>query len=109
MAKVLLAARSIDPSITSALNLRHDSKMQRVLNQLKVEHVVNAPRRKDRQVSDESIVESMKLNLQKLGRVTPCIVDTGGYGIEPILYLFDRSAEGAVKLALKLANEYVLR
>jgi predicted fused transcriptional regulator/phosphomethylpyrimidine kinase/predicted transcriptional regulator len=105
VANILLAVMSHDRSVRAAINLRYDLKMGRVLSTIGLRSLNLDESRAHR--TDAKMLGDLR---GKLGRSTTpveALVDPGGPGIEPGLYLFAGDAEEVVQLALRVARAYV--
>jgi XRE family transcriptional regulator, thiamine biosynthesis regulator len=100
LSRVLLLARKVMPDVRACINLRYDPKVGRILKRLRL---------RTAQIGDyvspagDPTVEALKKLSQ--GR-TPfdALVDTGGNGVEPNLYLFATGAREAAILALRISD-----
>ena len=107
LASVLLSVKEVMPSVRACINLRYDSRMDRVLRKLRLKaievggYAVSG--------AEDPAVEAL---VRRLGPVRPpfdAVVDTGGNGIEPSLYLFGKSAREVALLALQASRLYSVR
>ncbi|MCL4435117.1 MAG: hypothetical protein M1503_08040 [Thaumarchaeota archaeon] len=107
MARMLLTAMHSNSEIQAALNIRHDHKMDNVLQDLRL-NVVRIVR-EDHQASLEGdiVVSAFKAKLNtSSAEPAQIIVDEGGEGLEPNTYIFGRDATEAAQLALEIAKRY---
>jgi predicted fused transcriptional regulator/phosphomethylpyrimidine kinase len=103
LAKVLLEARTRMKQYRAVMNLRYDDKMGMELRKLKMRTLSmggNYPK-----VADP-VVEALTRQMKESGGPFDAIVDSGGSGIEPSLYLFAADPVEVARLALKLARLY---
>jgi len=104
VAAVLLAAKSRDGSISAAMNLRYDSKMARVLRRLRLSTLNLEESLGPR--TDEEMLAQLLRRFREETEAVEAVVDAGGSGIEPSLYLFAADAVSLAQLALRIAREY---
>ncbi len=104
IARILLLAIARQPEKRAALNLRYDVKMQRVLKRLGL----RALRLDEYQQTgaDDPTAAALAERLRSGSPVFDTVVDPGGKGLEPSLYLFGRSAAEVAGLALSIARLY---
>lgn len=103
MARVLLAARRKNRDVKSAINLKHDKKMISILKKLGVRFMFT---QMSKPSGDDPILDSILILLHRTARTPDCIVERGGPGIEPILYLFGKSPEDLIERTLQIASRY---
>jgi hypothetical protein len=103
VAKVLLAAMAHDPAVRAAMNLRYDRRMQRALRRMKLKPVML-----DEQgvKSESEMIASLRGALRDEAASVTAVVDPGGPGLEPGLYLFAQDAVGVARLSMALARAY---
>jgi XRE family transcriptional regulator, thiamine biosynthesis regulator len=104
LARVLLISRKKQAGIRACINLRYDSKMQRAVRYLRLKTIriggyTASPNR-------DSTLDSLKARLSESTGDFDAVIDTGGTGVEPNLYLFAEGPRQAADLALKLARIY---
>lgn len=106
LAKMLLVAMSFDPFLRSAVNIKYNESIHRALEQLKLkvgwfdrESVVLEMRR-----DESALVASIGQIADKSGGMPNAVIDLGGYGIEPVSYLFGESALELAKLVIEIAE-----
>ena len=104
MAKILLLARSRQPGFRACLNLRYDAKMGFVLRKsgLKTLSVAGSPR----PGVDDPTVRALERKLRATSTPFDAVVEEGGGGIEPNVYVFAEGAKEAAELAVRLARGY---
>jgi predicted fused transcriptional regulator/phosphomethylpyrimidine kinase/predicted transcriptional regulator len=104
MAKVLLLARSRLPELRACVNLRYDARMAEKMRSAGLRTLAiggySYPDAEDPTV--EALSKKMKSSPDRFD----VIVDEGGSGIEPNVYLFARGARDVASLALRLARAY---
>ena len=104
MARVLLLARAVRPEFRACINLRYDDKVASVLKRLGL-RVLSVGGR-SRASTEDPTVEALRRRLERSPDRFDAVVDEGGSGIEPNLYLFASGAREVASLALKLAASY---
>lgn len=104
MAKVLLLARSGRPELRACINLRYDSVMAEEMKRAGLRTLSIG--RHSYPASEDSTVEALSRKLKSSRVRFDAIVDEGGSGIEPNVYLFAEGAREAAALALRLAVAY---
>jgi len=96
-ASILLQVSSVNPSIRAGAVIRYDREFIRKLEGMKLRIVETGPHRDNR----EFTVSIRKVIRRSRGRVD-AIIDHGGYGLEPVIYVFSRDIDELVELLLKL-------
>lgn len=104
MAKVLLLARSRHPEVRACINIRYDARMAEEMRKVGVKTLSVGGYSRLR--SDDPTVDAMAAKLRSRTVSFDAIVDQGGSGIEPNVYLFAEGARAAASLALRLARGY---
>jgi XRE family transcriptional regulator, thiamine biosynthesis regulator len=103
MSKVLLLVMSHHPELRACINLRYDHRMERTLTRLGVAHSGFAGSSQPR-AEDPTVAALEKSGV--LGGKFAALVEQGGGGIEPNVYIFGRSAKEAADLAVKVARAF---
>ncbi|MCX8188881.1 MAG: hypothetical protein N3F64_04150 [Nitrososphaeria archaeon] len=106
LTKLLLEVKKIDPSVNVVINIKYDKKLARIVSELKIsftktEHEIV--------YNEDDIINCIRRAILKSGTIPQVVFDEGGFGLEPITYVFGRSIEEAVALVLNLAKMYVLK
>lgn len=104
MARVLLLMMSRRQGTRAALNLRYDAKMRRVIRKLGLRALEIGEYQPS--VSEDRMVTELASKLANARPGFDAVVDPGGKGVEPNLYLFARSATEVASLAVKIAKLY---
>lgn len=94
-ANVLLKVMSRFPNIRSAIAIKYDEKCIEKLSSSGLNVVKTGPHK-----SIEEFFISLEKIVSELGGEPDAIADSGGLGIEPVIYVFSSSAIKAVKKAL---------
>jgi len=104
MAHVLLLVKARSPDFRACVNLKYDRKMAQLLQKegLKAVSLANYPQGG---VADPTVA-ALERKLQTTRGRFDAVVDEGGGGIEPNLYLFSTGAREVARLALRLAWAY---
>ncbi|MDK2782985.1 MAG: family transcriptional regulator, thiamine biosynthesis regulator [Thermococcaceae archaeon] len=97
MAEVLIGLSEIFPEIRSVLNIRYDEKISDALR--KAGFKVGTVEKSER--SEEETVKLILDEFKKKG-VLDAIIDKGGFGIEPCVYIFGKSPIEVVEKVKKL-------
>ncbi|MEM0384725.1 MAG: thiamine-phosphate synthase family protein [Candidatus Caldarchaeum sp.] len=103
LASVLLRAREVDPSIRSAINIKHSPEVEEALKSLGVQAVSVGPRA--RPLTEQDILDDVKRCLE--GGECRAVLHGGGVGYEPITYIFGKTPEEVVEIVLKLVGRVV--
>jgi predicted fused transcriptional regulator/phosphomethylpyrimidine kinase len=106
LAAILLEVERKRPSLRAAINLRYDERMSRVLAELRVERLTighDYPAG-----SSDKVLGALRARLSAPGRVREfgAVIDLGGEGVEPSLYLFAEDAIKVVRRSLEIARTY---
>jgi len=105
LAAILLEVERKSPHLRASLNLRFDERMSRVLSKLGVSHLTIG--RSYPKGSQDKVLGALRERLA--GRDVggfEAVVDLGGEGVEPSLYLFSEDAISLVRRALEIAREF---
>ncbi len=104
LARVLILVRAVKPELRSCVNLRYDQKMAAVLKKLRLRtlKIGGYPP----SASGDPTVRALEKRLSSADEGFDVVVDLGGNGVEPNLYLFAASAAHAADLALRISQAY---
>jgi len=104
MSRVLLLVRSMSPRQRACINLRYDAKLGTLLvrSGIKALTLGKHPSRR----AEDATVEALERKLEAGPPAFDAVVDEGGSGIEPNVYLFGTGAKEVARLAIKLAEDY---
>jgi XRE family transcriptional regulator, thiamine biosynthesis regulator len=104
MSKMLILTMGRQPRLRACINVRYDREMARALKKsgLRTITIGNYPRA-DR---DDPTADALEKRLVSSRGPFDAIIDEGGAGIEPNVYLFARSPRDVVQQALRLARSY---
>ena len=104
MARVLLLAMSRRPEHRACINVRYDGKMGELMRREGIRPLAVRGVRKPG--VDDPTVAAMEEGLKAYRGVFDAVIEEGGGGIEPNVYLFAKSAREAAELAIRLAKSY---
>jgi len=104
MSKMLLLARSKMPEHRACINIRYDRRVGALLSEAGL-HLLALGRRASRGAGDAT-VDALEKKLKSGSKPFDAVVEEGGGGIEPNVYLFARGAEEAARIAVRLARAY---
>jgi XRE family transcriptional regulator, thiamine biosynthesis regulator len=106
LAAILLEVERRHPALRAATNLRYDQRMSRVLAKLGVERLTMG--RDYPAGSPDKVLGALRARLSapEGGREFEAVVDLGGEGVEPSLYLFAEDAVKVVRRSLEIAKAY---
>jgi len=106
LATILLEVSRIYPEVRSAMNLRFDDRMAKVLRRLGVEFLQIGPEYPAD--TGDKVLGAIRSKLRPRGRPERlgAVVDVGGTGVEPTTYLFAQDPVLVVTMALKIARSY---
>lgn len=107
MAKMLLLVRSARPDLKACVNLRFDRNMGRVLSDLGVKTVRVSGA--EEQGADDPTVAALEKKLSTSRDKFDAVVEEGGGGIEPNVYLFGAGALAVAGTAIRVAGAYSAR
>ncbi|MDG6990985.1 MAG: hypothetical protein JRM99_06150 [Nitrososphaerota archaeon] len=104
MARVLLLARSRSRDVRACINLRFDRRMDTAMRKagLRSLAVAGVPR----EGVEDPTVAAIERKLRSSRESFDAVVEQGGGGIEPNVYLFASGAMEAADLAIRLAKSY---
>jgi XRE family transcriptional regulator, thiamine biosynthesis regulator len=107
LAAILLEVERTLPSLRSAMNLRYDERMSKVLSLLKVKRLTIG--RVYPKGAQDKVLGALRERLRSGASADrfEAVVDLGGEGVEPTLYLFAEDADRVVRRALDIAKAYV--
>ena len=103
LSRVLLLAIRRGPQLRACVNIRYDRRMAKALKRSGVKTMVIGGYPPE---GDDPTSDALERKLASSGDRFDAIVDVGGAGIEPNVYLFAKGAREVVELALKLARLY---
>jgi len=104
MSKVLLLARGHRRGLRACVNVRYDARMADALRKSRL-RTISIGRHARRGVEDAT-AEALQKRLASATGSFDAVIDEGGSGIEPNVYLFAGGAREVAELALRLARNY---
>ncbi len=104
MSRVLLLAKSRRKELRACVNVRYDRRMAEAMKKVRLRSVSMGEH--SRRAGEDPTAEALERRLASTNDPFDAIVDKGGSGIEPNVYLFAKGAKEAAGLALKLARAY---
>lgn len=99
VASILLSVVARHPDLRSAMNLKYDERVGRIIRRwkLKVLRVSGGPQ----------LIEELRRSLLTSPAPIDALIDPGAQGSEPGLYLFSRDPLTLAEMAMRLARSYV--
>ena len=106
LAAILLEVERKRPALRASMNLRYDERMSKVLAKLRVKPLTMGHSYPED--SQDKVLGALRARLSAPGSAGAfeAVVDLGGEGVEPSLYLFDEDAVKVVRRALEIARAY---
>jgi len=105
MSKVLLLARSRCKGLRACINIRYDRRMTGAMKKLHLRTISIGPY--SRHEAKDPTAEAFRRRLTTTTGPFDAVVDEGGSGFEPNVYLFAKGAKEVAELALTLARAYL--
>lgn len=103
MAKVLLRVRTVKNDIRAVMNIKCDESIELTTKKLGM----NVAYTEKGGVSDEeAVIDAVAAAFKKHGELD-VVFDKGGVGLEPMTYVFGKSATDVVRKALRIARSYI--
>lgn len=103
MARVLLRVRSVNESVRAVMNMKFDEGVELAAKKLGM----NAAYTEKGDVCDEeAVINAVVAAFEKHGELD-AVFDRGGIGLEPMTYIFGKSATDVAKKALRIARSYI--
>ena len=101
MSRVLLLAMGRNPELGACMNIRYDGRVAKALRRYRLRSTTigDYPRK-----GDDPTADALERKLASSQAPFEAIIDEGGSGIEPNVYLFAKGPNEVVRLALKLAK-----
>ena len=104
MSRILLLARSRIPRQRACINLRYDARLGALLARSGIRTLMLG--RHPSRPAEDATVEALERKLRADPRTFDAVIDEGGSGIEPNVYLFGTGAREVAKTAIRLAEDY---
>jgi len=107
LSRVLILVRTIRPELRACVNLRYDRKMAAALKKLRLRtlKIGGYPP----SASGDPTVQALERRLSSVDEGFDVLVDVGGNGVEPNVYLFAASAAHVTDIALRVSQAYSAR
>ncbi len=106
LTKLLLDVKKIDPSVNVVINIKYDKKLARIISDSKISFTKTEH---EMVYNEDDIINYIRRAIIKFGTTPQIVFDEGGFGLEPITYVFGKSIEETIDLVLNLAKMYVLK
>jgi predicted fused transcriptional regulator/phosphomethylpyrimidine kinase/predicted transcriptional regulator len=104
MSRMLLLARSRMPEHRACINIRYDRRIGALLSEAGL-RLLTIGRHSSHGARDAT-VEALERRLMSEPRPFDAVVEEGGGGIEPNVYLFAKGAQEVARIAVRLARAY---
>lgn len=108
IARLVLEAMKVDPTIRSAMNIRYSEDLLRVAGKLGM-CVAVVDRREEpeevKRVEGSSLPWILRKAVEQVGRVPDLLADTGDIGKEPMIRVFGRTPSEVIDKVLKIVSE----
>ncbi len=104
MSKVLLLARTRRRDLRACINIRYDRKIAELMKKFRLRSVSIGEY--SRRGAADATAEALQRRLKSATSPFDAIVDEGGSGFEPNVYLFAKGAKEVAELAVRLARAY---
>jgi predicted fused transcriptional regulator/phosphomethylpyrimidine kinase/predicted transcriptional regulator len=104
MSRMLLLVRSRLPDRRACINLRYDARLGSLLSRFGLRTLSLG--RHPGHPSEDATAEALERKLKPGPGPFDAVVDEGGSGIEPNVYLFGTGAKEVARVAIKLAEAY---
>ena len=104
MSRMLLLTRSRRPELRACINLRYDRAVAALLSRYGLRTLTLGRHAGEGAV--DPTAEALERRLKSYAPSFDALVDEGGSGIEPNVYLFGKGAKEVVRLALRLARAH---
>jgi len=105
LTKLLLEVKKVNPSINVVINIKYDKKLAHIVSDSKIPF---AKTEHNTVYNEDDVINCVRKAVIKYGRVPQIVFDEGGFGLEPITYVFGASIEETLNLVLELAKKYTL-
>jgi predicted fused transcriptional regulator/phosphomethylpyrimidine kinase/predicted transcriptional regulator len=100
---ILLEARKKRKDVNSVINIKFDRKIYGIIRKLGLKIVtIEGPYPE----AEDRVAEAFKIRLKEWREDFDVLIDKGGKGVEPNLYIFGKDAYEVTSIALKVAELY---
>ncbi len=103
MSRILLLARRRNSRLRACINMRYDARMDAAMRRVGMRAIII---RGYGTSGSDPTAEAFEFKLKSASGDFNALVDEGGSGIEPNVYVFDKGAREVALLALRLARAY---
>lgn len=103
MARVLLRVRMVKNDIRAVMNMKYDENVELVARKLGMNVAYTE---KGDVGNEEAVINAVAVAFKKYGELD-AVFDKGGVGLEPMTYIFGKSATDVVRKALRIARSYI--
>jgi len=103
LAKVLLAVMKVNPNIRSAINLKYNDSVLKIIKKLNLKYMV-LHRDPNYKGKEDQLIALAEAAVRKGDGWLDVIIDEGGFGIEPNAYFFDESATKLADRVVRIAR-----
>ncbi|MCL7387818.1 MAG: transcriptional regulator [Thaumarchaeota archaeon] len=103
MAKVLLRVRSVKNEVRAVMNMKYDEGVEAAVKKLGMNLAYTE---KGDASGEEAVIEAIAAAFRKYNDLD-VVFDKGGVGLEPMTYIFGKSATDVVRKALRIARGYI--
>lgn len=104
LAKILLLVKGKIKGVSSVINLKYDGKIARILREMKITCIRIGGKYPEGAM--DPVVEALRERLAEVKKQFNGVIDIGGKGLEPNVYLFAEDAISVAKLAIRIAERY---
>ncbi len=104
MARVLLLVRKRRPDFRSCINLRYDGKMSRILRRLHLRTITVGGYQAT--TGEDPTLTALARTMLASREGFDAVIDSGGNGVEPNVYVFGTGAREVARQALHIAELY---
>jgi len=103
LAKVLLAVMKVNSNIRSAINLKYNDSVLKIIKKLNLKYMV-LHRDPNYKGKEDQLIAFAEAAVRKGDGWLDVIIDEGGFGIEPNAYFFDESATKLTDRVVRIAR-----
>jgi predicted fused transcriptional regulator/phosphomethylpyrimidine kinase/predicted transcriptional regulator len=104
LAKILLQVRTRMKDVRAAINMKYDRNVEKVLRKLRLRALkIGGIYTKE---VDDSVVDALRQKMRETDEQFDALIDLGGSGFEPSLYLFAKDPMEVAQTAIKMSRMY---
>jgi predicted fused transcriptional regulator/phosphomethylpyrimidine kinase/predicted transcriptional regulator len=109
MARVLLAAVSYSSEIRAAMNIAYNTDVEKAIKHLRLRVIRNKRRTEEDGMGRDStggdvVLDSVRESFSRVRGKIDAVIDEGGFGLEPNVYLFGSDAAEVAQIALRISD-----